>query len=265
MEEVFLQMWGPNRSFLVRDHEFYVQQAKQRLLDPFDEKSMLADSQRHEQAWLEERSGRFDPDRDDEGQIYEDAEQEKCLLYASLEGLRDNTRLSIIAGMFHEWEKQFRDWLGRNLGELGLGEHTHKAIWKSDFEDLMGLMTACGWPVKGQDWYDDLNLCRLVVNVYKHGNGKSRNDLSSAKASLLKWNGKFSAYWSPSLDYSTLMVSDADLDAFAASILRFWQEIPDNIYFSRVSALPRWLSKEMEKDHHSHRVLSGFRPDQLAR
>ena len=111
-DRVFLQMWGPTREHLIANHEFYVAEAKRRLLDQFDDDAMKADAERHAEAWLAAKAAYFNPDRDDPGDHYEAAYDENVSFYLSLAALRDSTRLSIIAGMFHEWEKQVRDWLG---------------------------------------------------------------------------------------------------------------------------------------------------------
>src|SRR3546814_6041012 len=92
------------------------------LLDQFTDESIKADSDRFEREWLANRSSFFDPDRDDEGAIYEQAWDESIAFYERLDDLRNATRLSIIAGMYHEWEQQLRDWLGKDMGELRLGD-----------------------------------------------------------------------------------------------------------------------------------------------
>src|SRR3546814_10081673 len=140
-DRVLFQMWGPFREFLIADHQFYVTEAKRRLLDQFTDESIKADSDRFEREWLANRSSFFDPDRDDEGAIYEQAWDESIAFYERLDDLRNATRLSIIAGMYHEWEKQLRDWLGKDMGELRLGKHTHAAIRSEEHtSELQSLM-----------------------------------------------------------------------------------------------------------------------------
>src|SRR3546814_9083133 len=78
-------MWGPFREFLIADHQFYVTEAKRRLLDQFTDESIKADSDRFEREWLANRSSFFDPDRDDEGAIYEQAWDESIAFYERLD------------------------------------------------------------------------------------------------------------------------------------------------------------------------------------
>lgn len=247
-DRVFLQMWGPNREYLIANHEFYVAEAKRRLLDQFDDDAMKADADRHAEAWLAERAKHFNPDRDDPGDNYDEANDKNVSFYVSLVALRDSTRLSIIAGMFHEWEKQVRDWLGRELGHHGFGKHAHDAVWQVSFDDLMDFFERCRWPVRGQAFFRDLHLCHLVTNVYKHGNGPSFHALRRMAPELAGEVADLPAFFVSALDYTTLNVCDADLVRFADAINAFWRGLPENIFFSQIPEPPAWLQRALRKE-----------------
>lgn len=247
-DRVFLQMWGPTREYLIANHEFYVAEAKRRLLDQFDDDTIKADADRHAEEWLAERGKYFNPDRDDPADHYEQAYDESISFYQSLAGLRDSTRLSIIAGMFHEWDKQLRDWLGRELGHHGFGKHAHDAVWRANLDDLIDLLESCQWMVQERDFFRDLNLCRLVTNVYKHGNGPAFVALKELDAGLAGEGGDLPAFFVSALDYTALTVNDSDLARFAAAITAFWRDLPENIFFSQISEPPRWLLRALEKE-----------------
>lgn len=51
-DRVFLQLWGPTREHLIANHQFYIAQARTRLLDQFVDDAMKADAQRHSDDWL---------------------------------------------------------------------------------------------------------------------------------------------------------------------------------------------------------------------
>ena len=241
-------MWGPTRDLIIANHEFYVSEAKRRLLDQFDDEAMKADADRHAEEWLAERGRNFDPDRHDPADFYEQAYDESISFYLSLAGLRDSTRLSIIAGMFHEWEKQLRDWLGREFGHHGFGRHAHEAVWTIGFRDLIELFEHCGWPVRDSHFFNDLFVCGLVTNVYKHGNGPSFQSLKEAAPELAGRSGDLPAFFVSALDHSTMKVSDADLDRFANAITAFWRRLPENIYFSQIPEPPKWLERALRKE-----------------
>lgn len=247
-DRVFLQMWGQTREHLIANHEFYVAEAKRRLLDQFDDEAMKVDADRHADAWLAERGKYFDPDRDDPADHFEQAYHEGIDFYLSLAGLRDSTRLSIIAGMFHEWEKQLRDWLGRELGHHGFGKHPHNAVWRVTFDDLMELLERCQWPVREQAFFRDLHLCHLVTNVYKHGNGPSFQILKEMAPDLAGNSADLPAFFVSALDYTNLNVTDADLVRFADGISAFWRALPENIFFSQIPEPPMWLERALRKE-----------------
>ena len=241
-------MWGPTREYLIANHEFYVAEAKRRMLDQFDDEAMKADADRHADEWLAQRAQFFDPDRDDPADHYEQANDESISFYLSLVGLRDSTRLSIIAGMFHEWEKQVRDWLGKELGHHGFGRHAHAAVWSVKLDELFDLMENCDWKVRSLGFFDQLNRCQLVTNVYKHGTGPSFDNLKALAPELIGQNGDLPAFFVSALDYSSLTVTDDDLSRFADAITAFWRELPENIFFSQVKEVPKWLERALRKE-----------------
>lgn len=245
-DRVFLQMWGPTRGYLIANHEFYVAEAKRRLLDQFTDESMEADANAFADEWLAAKP--FDPDRDDPGSDYEQAYDESIGFYQSLASLRDNTRLSIIAGMFHEWEKQVRDWLGTELGHHGFGKHAHAAVWSVKLDELFDLFEHCQWPIRSLGFFAQLQRCQLVTNVYKHGNGPSFDALKELAPDLAGKSGDLPAFFVSALDYTSLTVTDDDLARFAEAITEFWRELPENIFFSQVAEVPKWLTRALAKE-----------------
>lgn len=88
------------------EHNFYVEQAKKRLLSKFQNKEEEADA--YGKKWLEDAGQVFDPDRHDPSDFYEQSFEESYEFYNLLENMERNTLFSVIAGMYHEWDKQFR-------------------------------------------------------------------------------------------------------------------------------------------------------------
>jgi hypothetical protein len=103
-------MWGPYRQSLIKRHQFYVKQARKRVLSQFENMEEEADKAAEE--WLEQSSGRFDPDWHDPGDFYEAANDVGIEFYQLLSDMRNQTRLSVVAGMFHEWDKNLRGLAG---------------------------------------------------------------------------------------------------------------------------------------------------------
>src|SRR3954471_14093989 len=97
-DNLLFHMWGPFRQSLIKGHLFYVEQARKRLLSQFDD--MEADADRAAEEGLEQSGQHVDPDRHDPGDFYEAAHNVGIEFYGLLSDLRDQTRLSVVAGMF---------------------------------------------------------------------------------------------------------------------------------------------------------------------
>lgn len=251
---VVFQMWSGYRESLIRAHQFYVDQAKSRLLTQFDNISAEADKAADD--WLAERGQRyFDPDRHDPSDFYEGAEDAGIEFYQLLTEMQERTRLSVIAGFFHEWEKKLRQWLVDEIKHWHRGEFTKERIWKANVEELYELLESFGWALKSTTWFSALDACRLVVNVHKHGDGPS---LASLKAAYPKFlvhplagtGLTLTPLWDR-LTHEHLRVNDADLEEFADAIASFWREVPENVVDSQVVAPPSWFVKVLEKDRAS--------------
>ena len=139
---VLFQMWGPFRQSLIKGHQFYVEQARKRVLSQFEHMEEEADKATEE--WLEQSKGRFDPDRHDSGDFYEAARDAGIEFYQLLSDMRDQTQLSVIAGMFHEWEKQLRDWLVREMRHWHRGDTAPAKVWSADFGKIADLLESFG-------------------------------------------------------------------------------------------------------------------------
>lgn len=248
--KVLIQMWQPYREFLIQQHRFYVNEANTRLMSQFD--NINADADKAAKAWLERRSEHFDPDSDDEGSIYEEAESVAIEFYQQLLEMREQTRLSVVAGMFHAWEKNLRKWMTDELLRWRLGPRTIAVVWGADFPKIMELLASLGWAIQNADYLKVLNQCRCVVNVFKHGDGKSLGEL---KQSFPKYlvdlvDPKFGLppteiEWR---DYTHLKVTDAHIEEFSAAIIEFWVNVPENIFNQEELEPPSWFMKAVEQD-----------------
>jgi len=245
--EIF-QMWEPTRQHLIANHRFYVSEAKSRLLDQFSEPEMQAAADRHAEEWLAKTASSFDPDRDDPASAYEDAHDRSIVFYQSLSELQSTTRLSIIAGMYHEWEKQLRHHVAREFSHFLRGDHTQQAIWKVPITDLFDFFECWRWPVKAKSYASALNKCRLVINVYKHGAGPSFDELKREAPEFLRTTNGLPSYAFLEPDYTDLEVSDGDLDQFSSAIEEFWRDMPAQVLQSQINDAPRWMEKALTKD-----------------
>ena len=135
-----------------------------------------------------------------------------------LEYLRTQTTLGALAGMYHQWEKDLRDFLATELQHAFPREEVDKMVWRSpDVGKCFDLLEAFGWQVRTKHWYFDLDACRLVVNVYKHGKGTSLDQLKAKYPRYLK--SDLPQFANP--DYQDLAVTPQEFAAFGEGIAAF--------------------------------------------
>jgi hypothetical protein len=243
------QMWGPFRQSLIKGHSFYVEQARKRLLSQFD--GIKADADCEAEEWLQQSGQHFNPDRHDPGDFYERANDVGIEFYELLSEMREQTRLSVVAGMFHEWDKQLRDWLVREIQHWHRGDNATLKVWSADFGQIADLLESFGWKLRSVDYFRTLDACRLVVNVYKHGEGKSLGDLRNGFPEYLNDSLKdFGGMLSDTnyRDHTHLKVSDDQFQAFSDAILAFWRDVPENVDDSQLTDVPEWFGKAILKD-----------------
>lgn len=246
---VLFQMWGPFRESLIKTHLFYIEQARKRLLSQFD--NIDTDADRAADEWLKRSAQYFDPDRDDPRGFYETANDVAIEFYGLLSNIREQTRLSVVAGMFHEWDKQLRSWLVHEIHYWHQGDKATSEVWKVDFGKIVDLLESLSWNVRNTDYFCMLDTCRLVVNAYKHGKGNALDDLRDHFPEYLDDSFKGSSgTWTDTKyrDHTHLKVSDDQFRAFSEAILAFWRDVPENVDESQVTNVPGWFNNAILKD-----------------
>ncbi|PZU88321.1 MAG: hypothetical protein DI528_05525 [Shinella sp.] len=246
---VLFQMWSQFRASLIEQHHFYVREARSRLLSRFDD--IEADAEKAADVWLEESGRWFNPDSDDPESYYEAANDVGIQHYQMLSDMREQTRLSVVAGMYHQWDKQLRNWLVREIQHWHNGDNVRAKVWGADFALIIDLLESFGWPLRTANYFKSLNACRLVVNVYKHGEGPSLQDLKERYPEYLHdpfrdYGGRLSDV--ALCDHTALRVKEDQFEDFADAILAFWRDIPENVFRSSISIVPPWFEKAILKD-----------------
>jgi hypothetical protein len=241
-------MWGPFRQILIEGHLFYVDQARKRLLSQFDD--IESEGQDAAADWLDRNGPRFNPDRDDPEAFYEAAQEEGIAHYQLLSNMRDNTRLSVVAGMFHEWDKQLRDWMVREIQHWHRGPDVCARTWSQNFGGLADLFACLGWDIRSKSYYPIIDACRLVVNVYKHGEGDSFQELKRrfpeyVDNPLKSFDDRMDMDFT---DHRNIKVTENQIQSFSDAIAEFWGDVPENIFDDMVGELPIWFEKAWMKD-----------------
>jgi len=226
-----LYMWEGARRIFLDAHLFYVDQLKTRLLSQFDDIEGMA-NRFAEEAYerIGSSPGHSEIDMSDAAEwAYEEAASH----YLALTELRKQVLLGGLAGIYHQWDKQLREFIEREMLHYVDQEWTNKHVWKPAGDKVLEILEEFSWPVKSQPFYPLLDALQLVVNVYKHGKGRSLNELNDRYPRYVVDPAKAAGFkkWKSPLDHEWLTVTDDQFDEFEAAISDFWSAIPERLYY----------------------------------
>jgi hypothetical protein len=247
------QMWEQFRQDLMAEHRFYVEQAHKRLLSQFE--NIETEANKATEEHLEKVSIHFNADKHDPSRFNEaahEAAHEKGIeFYQLLSDMHEATRLSVIAGMFHQWDKKLRGWIVGELRHDHHGKNAAKEIWSVDFLKMIDFLATCGFDVKALPCHNQLDAMRLVVNVFKHGNGQSLDNLKKSYPKFISYPLGFDdapEMFRQYLDHADLKLTDVHVMQFSEAILDFWGALPGEISLPTKANVPNWLLKALQKD-----------------
>lgn len=232
------------RSRWIEETQFFFDQANKRLLTQFADDTLEADAKSYSEAAYEKMGQRFDPDIHDPASDAEDAFHEGVEHYRLLSQMKKDVRLSMISTMYHIWEKELRDWLVQEV-RYWAGRPVGDVIWEQPIDYIFNLLKDAGYvDVRKENYFKALDALRLVVNVFKHGDGKSLKDLdkkypnftATANAGLFSKNLRMRV-----LKHEHMDVTDAHFDEFRGALISFWKSLPANMMVSEIKSLPKWF------------------------
>lgn len=225
-----LYLWGPSREQILQKHDFYVAQVQKRFFAQFAEIEREADEfAEAEYQRLGNQPGYGDWDPADAAENARDSSQE---FYGLLHDMRDMMRQSALAGCYHQWDKELRDFLEREIGR-GPGDHNKKLIWNSDLRGVIDILAEFGWNVTAEPFYPALRASQLIITVYKHGKGSALDQLAKNYPRYVRNPlGELSASWAGSLlTHEWLEVSDEDFVELTSALRAFWVRFPERLVY----------------------------------
>lgn len=247
-DRVLLHMWGPYRESLIEELDFFKSQADRRLLSQFE--NIADEAEKHAEEVLETMGRHFDPDRHDLSDFYETAHDASIHYYELLDGMRKQTILSVAAGLYNQFEVKFRDFLVTEFHKSFPGDKLRQKLWRQDIAKIIDLVEGCGWEIRAQEFFPMIDACRLVVNVYKHGDGPSLDELKTKYPQYLRsiWGEGERDEMLRFADHTYLTVEREDVDGFYGGIRQFWTSIPEYTMFSSATNVPDWVGNAIEAD-----------------
>ncbi|NLS04816.1 hypothetical protein HGP14_15780 [Rhizobium sp. P32RR-XVIII] len=181
MSKVLLQKSPDIRRRIIAGMEFYLAQARKRLLVRFGASPMEDEARTYAETHFHEIGRYFDPDSHDVSDFAYAAWEAAADFHIRLIDMRRETMLSVVAGMYHTWEKQLREWLVQEFAHSFEMTLLRPKLWQRNTDELFKFLSGLGIVAHDEAFYPVIDECRLVVNVYKHAEGSSFEELKARK------------------------------------------------------------------------------------
>ena len=199
-------MRSPKRELILARQNFYMEQVKVRVLGNFHN--------------MEEEAAQFGDQSEDDDSKYWDATE----FYMLLRYVKTQTTLGALASLYHQWEKEFRDFMKDELSRSYGRAKITNCVWKPEINEIFSKLEEFGWSIRQAQWFSLLNACRLIVNVYKHGKGRSFKELGRDYPQYLKgWDADMDDY------DEALEITEEEYDEIAGALRQFWMDFPERL------------------------------------
>ena len=229
------------KEIFLDSHDFLVEQAKKRILEQFEEKNINAEAENYVESEYKriEKLALSREKEIDMVELYEVAQERGQERYSSLYDMRAHIRLATLAAIYHQWEKDFRGFIEKELCEFCKREPVSKFCWESSIECLFNLLEKFGWKdIRQSDFYPTIKEYQLVVNVYKHGRGPSFNKLIELNREYFRSLLTGTLEEKPEYIFpEDLWVSDDDFAKLVGALRKFWEVFPERLVLKTSSKL----------------------------
>lgn len=216
-----------NRAFALSQHLAYVSGVTDKLIASFSDIETEADQYADKiYEKLCQRPGWEDgPDLADFADMARDSGIEK---YDDLVFVKGELIGIATAGLYHLWEKTLKSFYTRELHNYIGTEKLQKKIEGADYGELQSILADDGFDFSERQYADNLDICRLIANTVKHGDGSSCKKLAEKLPELFR--GPYE------LDFlvgepraKDLWIDSAKFKECAGSIEAFWNEMPERL------------------------------------
>lgn len=226
-----LYMWSGQREHYLSRHNFYVEQVKTKVFAQFY--NLETDADKYAEAEYA-RLGSLQGDQNSDMSEIADIARERSYDYFSmLSDLKLQMLLGGLAGLYHQWDKDLRDFIERELTNYSEKGAVEKLVWKSPVEGVFDVLREFGWDLSACDFFPKIDACRLIVNVYKHGKGVSLNALEERYPEYIDTpfsRAEVPHFFDGHLSHEWLSVTDSQVDEIAAAFSSFWKQFPERLY-----------------------------------
>jgi hypothetical protein len=215
------------RQLILETHDFYIEQVKARVLGQFrdigDEADRFANA---EYGRLGSLPGDGTTGLDE---IAEAALDRARDFYTLLSDLRKQMLLGALAGLYHQWDKDLRGFIERELRH-DIDRHLAEQFWSRNLGSVFDLLAEFGWDCRSAAFGPKIEACGLIVNVYKHGKGRSLDDLVVRFPEYLDDGFTAPPMASGFVDHEWLSISEEQFEELAQALRLFWEAFPERLF-----------------------------------
>lgn len=227
-----LHMWSRERQEIIEQHDFYVEQLKDRLFSQFAD--IEGEARRHRQTLYASQladAAAVGQEGDTETAA-EIAQHRAEVLYDSLYEMKQAMMLGALAGLYHRWDKTLRDFIERELRHNMKSAAATRFAWHPNSGYPLDILQEFGCVSQSAAFYPKINACRLVVNIYKHGKGRSLDDLVSLYPVYLTsaTEGLPASFVEEDPDYRWVEVSEPQFQDIADALRKFREDMPERLW-----------------------------------
>lgn len=231
MNENITYLWIQQRKYFIEVHNFIYQEAQKRILNQFA--NIEDEAQEAQNNYLTQYSSNTYYEEIDTCSIFENAFEAGYKHYDLLSNMKVQVQLNTISLIFHHWNITLRDWLAKELKHNFEEKYSDEIAYSPDMRKIYQVFNELGWQIESQPFFKKLDAMRLIVNIYKHGNGRSLKYLQKNYPEYLNKKEIDIDFLAPLLHHSDLKINEAHLDEFSEAIIAFWQKIPERLYIKK--------------------------------
>ena len=225
-------MWEGFREHVLEKHDAFVEAMKERVFPIFRDIDSEAEGFA-DKKYNELMSMPYWDENVDASSIADMAQDLAIAKYESLAFLKHEMLLGALAGLYHLWERMLRDFLEHEFKHWMKRELSEELAWKKSINQTLAMLGSFGWDPRKQPFFGEIDACRLIVNVYKHGKGDAVKTLA---ATYPRYVGHplgldmKDGFGLELLDHDHLKVTEVDILRIASNLRQFWETFPERLF-----------------------------------
>jgi hypothetical protein len=164
------------------------------------------------------------------------AEEHGFGVYEDFIFMRSQLIVLALAGIYHLWERLIKRFIRAEFKKDNVRvyddarkKNSQKDIVELNFNEICDVLSAFGFPIKEQKFYLHLNQLRLVANVSKHGDRKSRNELFEILPEVANFENTSSCALI-GFEYDDINVNERHFFELSEATIAFREAMPERLF-----------------------------------